>query len=182
MAHKYSLEALNRTLKDLKENDRLFDGAMVLLSGDFRQTLPVIPRSTYADEINACLKSSILWRSVQKLKLTINMRVHILNDPSAAQFSAQLLDIGNGTMIVNPLTQTIKLANDFGTHVASRDDLIANIFPNLHENYTNHDWLSERAILAAKNVDVDAINLKIQDMLHSDTVSFKSIDTVIEEN
>ncbi|XP_071036514.1 uncharacterized protein [Parasteatoda tepidariorum] len=35
--------------------------AVHLENGDFRQTLPVIPRSTYADEINACLKSSPLW-------------------------------------------------------------------------------------------------------------------------
>ncbi|XP_025831529.1 uncharacterized protein LOC112904787 [Agrilus planipennis] len=60
MAHKRSLEALDRTLKDLRDNQNVFGGAMVLLSGDFRQTLPVIPRSTVADELNACLKSSSL--------------------------------------------------------------------------------------------------------------------------
>ncbi|GFT11216.1 ATP-dependent DNA helicase [Trichonephila clavipes] len=56
LAHKHSLEALDRTLKDIKNNTRLFGGALLLLSGDFRQTLPVIPRATDADEINACLK------------------------------------------------------------------------------------------------------------------------------
>ncbi|UYV67980.1 hypothetical protein LAZ67_5002693 [Cordylochernes scorpioides] len=55
MAHKKSLEALNRTLKYLRGNEQLFGGALILLAGDFRQTLPVIPRSTPADELNACL-------------------------------------------------------------------------------------------------------------------------------
>jgi len=54
MAHKHSLESLNRTLKDLNRNDRHFGDALSLLSGDFRQTLPIIPRSTCADEINVC--------------------------------------------------------------------------------------------------------------------------------
>ena len=62
MAHKRALEALDRTLKDLRNDSRHFGGAMILLSGDFRQTLPVIPGSTAADEINASLKSSYLWR------------------------------------------------------------------------------------------------------------------------
>lgn len=55
-----SLEAFNRTMQDLRGNQQLFGGALILLSGDFHQTLPVIPRSTPADEINACLKSSVL--------------------------------------------------------------------------------------------------------------------------
>lgn len=93
MAHKRALEALNRTMKDLRNDSRCFVGAMILLSGDFRQTLPVIARSTAADEINACLKSSTLWRYVKKLQLTTNMRVALLNDPSAEDFSKQLLSV-----------------------------------------------------------------------------------------
>ena len=48
VSHKHSLEALNRTLEALKNNDKLFGGTLLRLLGDFRQTLP---RSTYADEI-----------------------------------------------------------------------------------------------------------------------------------
>ena len=94
MAHKNSLEALNRTLKDLRKNNQFFGGILLLLSGDFRQTLPVIPRSTYADEINACLKLSPLWHNFQKLQLSKNLRVEILQDSSAMTFSDQLLRPG----------------------------------------------------------------------------------------
>jgi ATP-dependent DNA helicase PIF1 len=36
MAHKGSVEALNRSLKDIRENKRLMGGVTVLLAGDFR--------------------------------------------------------------------------------------------------------------------------------------------------
>lgn len=42
ITHKKSLEALNRTMKDIRRNEQLFGGALILLSGDFRQILPVI--------------------------------------------------------------------------------------------------------------------------------------------
>ena len=58
MSHKKSLEALDRSLQDLRGNVRLFGNAVILLAGDFRQILPVIPRSTPAAEINVCLKYS----------------------------------------------------------------------------------------------------------------------------
>ncbi|XP_044591378.1 ATP-dependent DNA helicase PIF1-like [Cotesia glomerata] len=51
-----------------------------------------------------------------------------------------------------------------------------------NNNYLNHNWLSHRAILAAKNVDVDEINFQIQQLLPGDLMSFKSIDTVVNEN
>lgn len=82
LGYKLALEAVDRTMKDLRGDSRRFGGAMILLSGYFRQTLPLIPKSTAADEINACLKSSFLWRHVKKLKLTTNMRVALQNDPS----------------------------------------------------------------------------------------------------
>lgn len=58
--------------------------------------LPVIERSTPADEINACLKSSYLWKNIKKLQLKTNMRVHLMEDRIAENFSKQLLDLGNG--------------------------------------------------------------------------------------
>lgn len=60
MAHKKSLEALDRCLNDFRANDRPMGGALLLLAGDFRQTLSVIPKSTPADELNAYLKASYL--------------------------------------------------------------------------------------------------------------------------
>ena len=71
---------------------------MVVLAGDFRQTLPIVPKGTTADELKACLKSSYIWSSVHKLKLTINMRAVILGDEAAEQFSEEPLSIGNGKL------------------------------------------------------------------------------------
>ena len=102
MAHKKALEAVNRTLQDIRENNQLIGGLVVILAGGFRQTLPVIPRGTPTDEINACLKQSALWQHVKTLKLTLNMRVHLYHDPSASDFSENLLKIDEGRVISNP--------------------------------------------------------------------------------
>lgn len=60
MTHKQLIEALDRILRDIRGIDQLMGGRLILLAGDFRQILPVIPRSTPADELNACLKASYL--------------------------------------------------------------------------------------------------------------------------
>ncbi|CAB3244972.1 unnamed protein product [Arctia plantaginis] len=182
MAHKRALEALNRTLKDLRNDSRCFGGAMILLSGDCRQTLPVISRSTAADEINACLKSSNLWRYVKKLQLTTNMRVALLNDTSAEDFSEQLLTIGNGQVPVDESSGLISFPNNFCNFVSSKDELINNVFPDIISNYENNEWLSDRAILAAKNKDVDDLNYIIQNKIIGTMHSFKSIDCVTNED
>lgn len=61
MAHKGGIVALNRTLQDIRSSKRLIGGMTVLLAGNFRQTLPVLSGSIYADKVRACLKSSNLW-------------------------------------------------------------------------------------------------------------------------
>ncbi len=157
MAHKKSLEALNFTLKDLRRNNNIFGGLMILLAGDFRQTLPVIPRGTPADELNACLKASPLWNNVKTLSPTTNMRVQLQNDQGAAQFSKQLLAVGNGKVPVDATTGLITLINDFCRFVDSQLALIENVFPNIGENYQNYAWLSQRAIDSITNPD-DVVN------------------------
>lgn len=143
--------------------------------------MPVIPRSTAADEINACLKSSYLWRHVITIKLNINVRVQLQNDPSAAEFSRQLLRIGNGAMPFDD-AGLITLPTNFCRFTESKDELIQNVFPNIAQQYKNHDWLSERAILAAKNKDVNDLNATIQFKIPGELVSYKSVDTVTDQD
>ena len=54
MADKRGSEAANTTLQDLRGNSFTNGGVLGIYVGDFRQTLPVVPRGTPADEINAC--------------------------------------------------------------------------------------------------------------------------------
>ncbi|KAL4098638.1 hypothetical protein QTP88_023201 [Uroleucon formosanum] len=89
-------EALNNSLKDLRNSNLLMVVVTVLLAGDFRQTLPIVPRGTRANEIAACIKSSYLWPKIEKFSLTKNMRVHLKGDKTAEQFSELLLKIGDG--------------------------------------------------------------------------------------
>lgn len=77
MSHRAHIEAIDRTLKDLRCNNKLIVGKIFVFAGDFRQTLPVIPKGTRADVINACLKSSPIWSNVEKLYLRTNMRVYL---------------------------------------------------------------------------------------------------------
>lgn len=182
MAHKKSLEALDRTLKDLRSNHNRFGGAMILLAGDFRQTLPVIPRSTPADELNACLKASNLWKHVKVLHLSKNMRVELQNDQSGNIFSKQLIDIGNGKVPIDILTGCINFPQSFCQLTRSKDELIEKVFPDVSQNYRNHNWLSERAILAAKNIDVNELNFKIQEQITGESRIYKSVDSATNQD
>ena len=157
MSHRKSLEALDETLRDFRNNDLHMGGVVILLAGDFRQTLPVIPRSTPADELNACLKKSLLWRHVQTLTLKTNMRVRLLNEPGASQFADNLLKIGSALHPFN--LKFIEFPEDFCTFVQDTNDLINAVFPDICLNYLNKNWLCERAILAPTNDDVSAINV-----------------------
>ena len=60
MAPRYALEIMDRALKDIMSNDLLFGGKIVILGGDFRQLLPILPRSIRSEVINLSIKSSIL--------------------------------------------------------------------------------------------------------------------------
>lgn len=46
----------------------------------FRQTLPVILRSTPTDKLNLCIKASYLGKHIIKKTLTVDMRLAVLND------------------------------------------------------------------------------------------------------
>ena len=60
MCHKFNFETLDKNLKDIMHNDRLFGGKVIVFCGDFRQILPVVPRGNRYDIIHASLNASYI--------------------------------------------------------------------------------------------------------------------------
>ncbi|KAF6136817.1 hypothetical protein GIB67_030102 [Kingdonia uniflora] len=61
MQHKYCVEVVDRSLQDVLENGRPFGGITVVLGGDFRQILPVVPKGVREDIVSASLRRSYIW-------------------------------------------------------------------------------------------------------------------------
>ena len=76
MQHRHCVEAVNRTLQDIRDSSQPFGGITVVLGGDFRQILPVIPRGVREQIVAASLRRSVLWKDVHILNLQVNMRLH----------------------------------------------------------------------------------------------------------
>jgi len=180
MSHKQHVETLDRTLKDFRGRTNVMGGVLLLLSGDFRQTLPVIPKGTPADEIKACLKKSHLWLHVRTLHLTTNMRVAFHGDTSAGNFSRRLLQVGEMTHPVDPATGELTFQKDLGNVVNNLDELVQNVYPNLGHMYKDLNWLCERAILAPKNDIVNIINDHVMKQLPEQVMTYKSVDSALD--
>jgi hypothetical protein len=58
---------------DHASSNKQFGGITVVLGGDFRQTLPVIPNRKKHEILNASITRSYLWQSCSVLQLTENM-------------------------------------------------------------------------------------------------------------
>ena len=61
MVHRYAFEAFDRTMRDIMDVDEPFGGKILIMGGDFRQVLPVVPKATRNEAINACIIKSLLW-------------------------------------------------------------------------------------------------------------------------
>ena len=99
MTHRYTFEALDRTLRDIMQKDKLFGGKTILFGGDFRQVLPVVRKGTREDVVNASLCHSYIWKWTRVLRLTENMRIqNCSSDDNERDFENWVLNIGNGNV------------------------------------------------------------------------------------
>ncbi|XP_042756614.1 uncharacterized protein LOC111880258 [Lactuca sativa] len=101
MSDRRCFEFLDRSLRDVLDCDQQpFGGISMLLGGDFRQTLPVVPKSTRSEIIALTLPSSYLWPYFTVRILHTNMRLQssditTQNSMSTSTFARWLLAIGD---------------------------------------------------------------------------------------
>lgn len=107
MTHKHCFEALDKSLRDILRftyedaEHRPFGGMTVVLGGDFRQILPVIPKGKMEHITSASIKRSYLWKNFEEYRLTENMRLNSSEGSpeekaKTDEFANWILDIGDG--------------------------------------------------------------------------------------
>ncbi|CAH9137352.1 unnamed protein product, partial [Cuscuta epithymum] len=191
MTHKYCFEALDKTLRDIcsvvnpKNEELPFGGKIVVLGGDFRQTLPVIPKGTREEIVMAAINSSYLTDFVQVMRLTINMRLlqksNIIDKQELERFAKWILQIGEGT-IGRESDRGIEVEIPHDLLIHSNGDhfkaIVDSTYPDLHNNISNFDYLDKRAILAPTLEIVEGINNYILSMLPGQEVKYFSYDSI----
>ena len=187
MLDRYQLEALDRSLRDLMGNSQPFGGKIILLAGDFRQCLPVVPGSSRAGTVSHCINNSQLWQHFRVLRLTENMRVRASGDPTLEEFDKWTLSIGNGLNLNGgvPIPETMITEIKPNTKSEPKNEensmklFCQQVFPDINTNINTPGWLEGRTILAPTNKEVDVLNEVIQGWLPEEGgIKLQSADTV----
>ena len=76
LSYRHAVEAVDRSLQDIRSSEQAFGGITVVLGGDFQQTLPVMVKATREETVQATVQRSHIWRDISVLHLTQNMRLN----------------------------------------------------------------------------------------------------------
>jgi len=126
------------------------------------------------------LQDAILLET--NMKYETNMRIHLQNDALSDDFK-QLVEMENWNLPIDESTQFITLPTSFCKIIVTTNELIDKVvFPNLPQNYRNRQWLSARSLLAAKNYDVNTINITILNEISNDITTYQSIGTIMNRD
>ena len=168
----YALDAIDRCLRDIMSSDTLFGGKILLLAGDFRQILPVVPRSPPTAVLESCIKQSKLWHRFHQMRLTQNMRTH----QNEEEFSTWLLQLGNGELS-SSLNDVPVDSVDIPVECCCNKSLVEDIF-----NSCTDEEMEHRVILTPKNTDCLAMNEEVLNMLPGELKTYFSTDSVTCNN
>ncbi|XP_054817030.1 uncharacterized protein LOC129316651 [Prosopis cineraria] len=185
MIRRHCIEAFDRSLKDIMHCDLPFGGKSIVMGGDFRQILPVIPKGSRADIVNASISSSYLWSYCKIYKLMKNMRLTSSSSSSDREkiekFSQWLLDIGDGRVgESNDGIVDIEIPSEI-LITSYKDPLVAIVsstYPDLLDNLSNTAYFNDRAILAPTLECVNQINEFMCGILPGESVEYFSCDSV----
>ncbi len=167
-----ALDCLDRLLRDLCRDDKPFGGKILLLGGDFRQILPVLPHAEPAEVVANTILHHYTMRdgTFQKFSLTENMRLS-RDARDSATHRDWLLRLGEGSLDGLPDLQAPSISLPSQLCMPDGQPLEALIdwtYPDVRGNAdatasgvdveTADAWFRERAILTPRNDEARQAN------------------------
>ena len=177
MQNKHAVDAVDRTLQDLLGNDTPFGGITVLLGGDFRQTLPVIPHGTRQQVVAASIKRSRLWNNVEVHYLHQNMRLE--QSPEMQDFANWLLSVGAGTELDR--SDTIAIPQHMICPDFEMGTLVDQIYPGIGHGEKDDQYFLDRNILSCTNDNVMDLNKELLSRYPGEEHVLLSVDSVEDQ-
>ncbi|XP_053561407.1 ATP-dependent DNA helicase PIF1-like [Bombina bombina] len=154
------------------QNNKPFGGKVILLGGDFQQTLPVLPHCNRTAIVEATIKFYDHWDKFKILKLHNNVRSV---DP---EFSNWLLQLGQCSLIYSEgLPEDLV---EIPSKLICHDCIISEIFGKRLLPSDLHSF-SKKAILCTKNCHVDQINDHVLNLLDGDEKIYLSSDSIDDQ-
>ncbi|XP_072058211.1 uncharacterized protein [Arachis hypogaea] len=195
MLNKFCFEVLDKCLKDVLRFDHgynpdaLFSGKVVVLRGDFRQILPVIPRGSRKEIVHACINASYLWQSCHVLQLTENMRLghgsQDIHNVQLEEFTDWLLQIGDGLFGDSANCESvIRIPDNLLLDIESPGlhDLVLFVYPNILLRTSSVDYFKDRSILAPTLDVVTEVNNHVMSLIPGNEKVYLSSDTLLNED
>jgi len=166
--------AIDRLMRDVTNNEVPFGGKVFLLSGDFRQTLPVVKKGSATSIIERCILNSPLWDHVVVFPFLENMGL----DQNQVHFKEFLLKIGEGRSPVrndHPFEDCIEIPND----MILDNTLIDFVFP-FSPTETINDF-KNHALLCPTNSLTSTVNQEVLDCLPGQSKTYYGADSIIHD-
>ena len=195
MGQRNVFECVDRSLRDIRNCEQPFGGLPVVMSGDWRQTLPVTPGGGKADIIANSLKASKIWTDYsRKFHLTTNMRL-VNSSPEVIEYANYIMRIGNGKEKTYPQIgeDMVLIPKNIKSGAKNLKEFCNEIFPDVNkivkEGLLNEgiegqfdwkSWLMERFIICGTNEDCQEINDLLMKELDGQIMIYQSADKVVE--
>lgn len=167
--HRDCIEAVHILLQQLMGNNLPFGGKSILLSGDFRQTAPVVPGGDKVDILYYSFRFSALYSSFFIRELTRPMR-----DASDPAYSAQVDQIGDGVDHLGqplPSTHVLSLSTPFACTFFT-DFIQAMNWAYPSPRCSTHPPDQFTTVLSVRNSEVREINDYYVDTFFPDAPTF----------
>ena len=196
MGQREVFETVDRSLRLIRKcENQPFGGLPVVMSGDWRQTLPVTPGGSKADIIANSLKASKIWTDhAEKFSLENNMRL-VNSTQEVIDYANFIMRIGNGQEKTYPQMgeDMVLIPKNIKSTATNIKEFCEEIFPDLknivkeglkNEGIEGHDewktWLMERYIICGTNEDCLEINDLLMKELDGQAMIYHSADKVLE--
>lgn len=177
MQHRHAFEAVDRTLKDIRNSEELFGGLPSVLGGDFLQILPVVKHGSRSDVVHAALPSSFLWDAIVPNMLRLQKNMRLANDEENEAFALWQRLLARGAL--NDSEENVEIPPQLRLEENTLPSLLLHTYPDIALPQGD-TYFKNRCILCPRNRECHEFNDILLDMFPGEAVDLWSVDTALD--